>query len=193
VEGGTAAGAAPAHASVVEPRLRGRARDTPGAARSQSLPPFCGGPTPAWAAAVCPHCRRRRPPPLAPGPTGPRCASARGTGDQCSVRLRGALADLAAARRGLSDPRGRQRRFALVLLDDLGNPVQALRANAPTQPSAVRTATSGPRRSCRRYTRSCRGEQTRSSCAIWQAATARGFSRRALRLLDGDLLRSAPR
>ena len=123
-EGGavTAAGAAPATRVV--------ARSAP--ARDQGDPiscPFCGGRA-SGLQPFCPHCGRRLRAPGS-GPNCPRCASPVEPGIKFCATCGAPLADLAAARRGLSGPSRAGAAIALVLLDDLGNPVQRFERNAP--------------------------------------------------------------
>ena len=123
-EGGavTAAGAAPATRVVAR---SARARD-------QGEPiscPFCGGRASALQP-FCPHCGRRLTAP-GTGPNCPRCASPAEPGIRFCATCGAPLADLAAARRGLSGPSRAGTTIALVLLDDLGNPVQRFERNAP--------------------------------------------------------------
>jgi len=90
------------------------------------------------------------------------------------------LADLAAARRGLSGPSRAGAAIALVLLDDLGNPVQRFERNAPDttigrQDGDIRFPEDvflSPLHAKLSWSR------TPSSCAIWAAVTARGCSSR---------------
>ena len=123
-EGGavTAAGAAPATRVVAR---SARARD-------QGEPiscPFCGGRA-SGLQPFCPHCGRRLTAPGS-GPNCPRCASPVEPGIKFCATCGALLADLAAARRGLSGPSRAGAAIALVLLDDLGNPVQRFERNAP--------------------------------------------------------------
>ena len=123
-EGGavTAAGAAPATRVVARPA---RAHD-------QGEPiscPFCGGRA-SGLQPFCPHCGRRLTAPGS-GPNCPRCASPVEPGLKFCATCGAPLADLAAARRGLSGPSRAGATIALVLLDDLGNPVQRFERNAP--------------------------------------------------------------
>jgi len=123
-EGGavTAAGAAPATRVVARPA---RAHD-------QGEPiscPFCGGRA-SGLQPFCPHCGRRLTAPGS-GPNCPRCASPVEPGIKFCATCGAPLADLAAARRGLSGPSRAGATIALVLLDDLGNPVQRFERNAP--------------------------------------------------------------
>ena len=123
-EGGavTAAGAAPATRVMAR---SARARD-PGEPISC---PFCGGRASALQP-FCPHCGRRLTAPGS-GPNCPRCASPVEPGIKFCATCGAPLADLAAARRGLSGPSRGGATVALVLLDDLGNPVQRFERNAP--------------------------------------------------------------
>jgi len=123
-EGGavTAAGAAPATRVVAR---SARARD-------QGEPiscPFCGGRA-SGLQPFCPHCGRRLTAPGS-GPNCPRCASPVEPGIKFCATCGAPLADLAAARRGLSGPSRAGPTIALVLLDDLGNPVQRFERNLP--------------------------------------------------------------
>lgn len=123
-EGGavTAAGAAPATRVVARPAL----------ARDQGQPiscPSCGGRA-SGLQPFCPHCGRRLTTPGS-GPNCPRCASPVEPGIKFCATCGAPLADLAAARRGLSGPMRAGATIALVLLDDLGNPVQRFERNAP--------------------------------------------------------------
>ncbi len=123
-EGGavTAAGAAPATRVVAR---SARARD-------QGEPiscPFCGGRA-SGLQPFCPHCGRRLTAPGS-GPNCPRCASPVEPGIKFCATCGAPLADLATARRGLSGPSRVGATIALVLLDDLGNPVQRFERNAP--------------------------------------------------------------
>jgi pSer/pThr/pTyr-binding forkhead associated (FHA) protein len=123
-EGGavTAAGAAPATRVVARSAL----------ARDQGEPiscPFCGGRA-SGLQPFCPHCGRRLTAPGS-GPNCPRCASPVEPGIKFCATCGAPLADVAAARRGLSGPSRAGATIALVLLDDLGNPVQRFERNAP--------------------------------------------------------------
>ena len=123
-EGGavTAGGAAPATRVVARSAL----------ARDQGEPiscPFCGGRA-SGLQPFCPHCGRRLPAPGS-GPNCPRCASPVEPGIKFCATCGAPLADLATARRGLSGPSRVGATIALVLLDDLGNPVQRFERNAP--------------------------------------------------------------
>ncbi len=123
-EGGavTAAGAAPATRVVAR---SARARD-------QGEPiscPFCGG-LASGLQPFCPHCGRRLTAPGS-GPNCPRCASPVEPGIKFCTTCGAPLADLAAARRSLSGPSRAGTTIALVLLDDLGNPMQRFERNTP--------------------------------------------------------------
>ncbi|HYU88824.1 MAG TPA: FHA domain-containing protein [Gemmatimonadales bacterium] len=122
-EGGavTAAGAAPTR--VVARSARARDQGEPISC------PFCGGRASALQP-FCPHCGRRLTAPGS-GPNCPRCASPVEPGIKFCATCGAPLADLAAARRGLSGPSRAGATIALVLLDDLGNPVQRFERHAP--------------------------------------------------------------
>jgi pSer/pThr/pTyr-binding forkhead associated (FHA) protein len=125
-EGGavTAAGAAPVPGTRVVARSA-VARDQ-GEAISCA---FCGGRASARQP-FCPHCGRRLTAPGS-GPNCPRCASPVEPGIKFCATCGAPLVDVAAARRGLSGPSRPGATIALVLLDDLGNPVQRFERTAP--------------------------------------------------------------
>jgi pSer/pThr/pTyr-binding forkhead associated (FHA) protein len=101
-------------------------------ARDQGEPmscPFCGGQA-SGLQPFCPHCGRRLTAPGS-GPNCPRCASPVEPGIKFCATCGTPLADVAAARRGLSGPWRAGATIALVLLDDLGSPVQRFERTTP--------------------------------------------------------------
>lgn len=90
--------------------------------------PFCGGRA-SGQQPFCPQCGRRLTAPGS-GPNCPRCASPVAPGIKFCATCGALLVDLTAARRGLSGPSGAGAAITLVLLDDLGNPVQRFERKA---------------------------------------------------------------
>ena len=125
---GGGAEAATGGASVSGTRVVARAA----VARDQGEPiscPFCGGRA-SGLQPFCPQCGRRLRAPGS-GPNCPRCASPVEPGIKFCATCGAPLVDLAAARRGPSGPSRAGATIALVLLDDLGSPVQRFERRAP--------------------------------------------------------------
>ena len=91
--------------------------------------PFCGSRA-SGQQPFCPQCGRRLPAPSS-GPNCPRCASPVAPGIKFCATCGAPLADVVAARRAASGPSGAGATITLVLLDDLGNPVQRFERTAP--------------------------------------------------------------
>jgi pSer/pThr/pTyr-binding forkhead associated (FHA) protein len=121
-----AAGVEPAPA----PGTRTTARTAVSRAPGESLTcPFCG----AGASALqpfCPHCGRRLTAPGS-GPSCPRCASPVPPGSAFCATCGAPLVEAAASRRVSSDATRGRSAITLVLLDDVGAPVQRFERKAP--------------------------------------------------------------
>jgi len=91
--------------------------------------PFCGSRA-SGQQPFCPQCGRRLTAPSS-GPNCPRCASPVAPGIKFCATCGAPLADVVAARRAASGPSGAGATITLVLLDDLGNPVQRFERTAP--------------------------------------------------------------
>jgi len=91
--------------------------------------PFCGGRA-SGQQPFCPQCGRRLTAPSS-GPNCPRCASPVAPGIKFCATCGTPLTDLVAARRAPSGPSRAGATITLVLLDDLGNPVQRFERTAP--------------------------------------------------------------
>ena len=91
--------------------------------------PFCGSRA-SGQQPFCPQCGRRLTAPSS-GPNCPRCASPVAPGIKFCATCGAPLADVVAARRAASGPSGAGATITLVLLDDLGKPVQRFERTAP--------------------------------------------------------------
>ena len=91
--------------------------------------PFCGSRA-SGQQPFCPQCGRRLTAPSS-GPNCPRCASPVAPGIKFCATCGVPLADVVAARRAASGPSGAGATITLVLLDDLGKPVQRFERTAP--------------------------------------------------------------
>jgi len=91
--------------------------------------PFCGGRA-SGLQPFCPHCGRRLTAPGS-GPNCPRCASPVAPGIKFCATCGTPLVDVEAARRVASGPSRAGAALALVLLDDLGKPVERFERKTP--------------------------------------------------------------
>ena len=119
-----AAEAMPAQGTRVVPR----APVAPNPAESVRCP-FCGG-SATTARPFCPHCGRRLTAPGS-GPTCARCGSPVGPATTFCATCGAAVAELGGSRRAAAGQSRAGTAIALVLLDDLGAPVQRFERESP--------------------------------------------------------------